>query len=402
MKSRLILLLLMLTCITSASAFDAKVKLIYYNLNPENRTATVTYRKIDKKQRTDYAGAVEIPERIKVKKVEYTVNCIGDSAFYGCHDIETIILPVTITSIGKSAFEDCSYLVEEQGDYYYKPIGYAFPTSLVSIGDRAFANSSVFREAKLPAKVKTIGKEAFMGSTITTVHLPESMEWVGMAAFENCENLMGVSTVNLESWCKINFETIYSNPLAAAHNLLINGKQLITNLEIPDGVSEILPNAFAGANFLSVRFPTSVMSIGSYAFYLCLSISELYIPSSVKVIDDGAFKYCSSLKNVYISNPDIEIGEENFEELQGKLIIAEGAAPPEHKCQPPVISYVDGKLCIESATPGAVCQYLIEQQNIDPSGSLSELIIQAVAIAEGYENSEVVKANLLEIITNNQ
>lgn len=405
---RSIILCLLMTCITLAFAYDVKVSGIYYNLNKENKTATITYRKLDPKniERIEYSGNIEIPKVITVKKEKYTVNCVGDSAFFGCHDIDFLILPPTITTIGKSAFEECSYAIDDNGDIFYKTIFGHFPDSLLYIGDRAFANSALSKNIHLPKKLTTIGSEAFMGSKIEAIYIPNTLQHVGYAAFENCNQLMGVSIKSLESWCNIDFETIYSNPLASAHNLFIDATQIITELKIPDGVTNILPNSFAGANFLSIRIPTSVKSIGNYAFYLCLSIQELFIPSSVDIIYEGAFKNCNNLKKIYISNPKINIEENNFENLYANVVISEDVSEQNlsaktsqnNKCLPPVISYVDGQLNIECPTPGSVCQYIIQKEDIDPSGNKGELIIHVIAMAEGYENSEVVEVNLLELM----
>lgn len=109
---------------------------------------------------------------------------------------------------------------------------------------------------------------------------------------------MGVSINSLESWCKIEFETIYSNPLSSAHNLLLNATQKLIDIEIPDGITKILPNTFVASSIQTIKIPASVQSIGSYAFFQCLDLND-----------------------VSILNPDIEIADYNFEDYEGNLLI---------------------------------------------------------------------------------
>ena len=52
------------------------------------------------------SGDVIIPEKIN----EYTVNCIGTSAFKDCDKITSVFIPDTVTDIEYSAFEGCSKL----------------------------------------------------------------------------------------------------------------------------------------------------------------------------------------------------------------------------------------------------------------------------------------------------
>lgn len=367
---RIIVFFIILTCYTVAFAYDVKVKFIYYNLNKEDKTAAVTFKKGNY-----YRDYIKIPSEIIVNKEKYTVNCICDSAFFECRNITYLELPPTITSIGKSAFEGCVKIIEQGDEQYYDNLCYTIPKSLESIGDRAFAYSSVFNQLKLPSKLTTIGSEAFIGSTITTIYIPEGLKHIGYAAFEGCESLMAVSIISLESWCEIDFETIYSNPLSCAHSLFLNSNP-VTDIIIPYNITDIKPNTFVGSKLQSVRIPVTVKSIGSYAFYKC-----------------------PDLKTVRINNPDIIIDEYNFEDFEGKFLINDGKNN-DNLCQPPVISYVDGKLIIESPTPGSICQYIIQPEDVDSSGIKGELFIYAIAMADGYENSDLVKVNLLELMKN--
>ena len=48
--------------------------------------------------------------------------------------------------------------------------------------------------------------------------------------------------------------------------------------------------------------PDGVTEIGKEAFAGCTNLQSLVIPNSVKVIEEGAFYYCTSLKSIIISS----------------------------------------------------------------------------------------------------
>ena len=63
----------------------------------------------------------------------------------------------------------------------------------------------------------------------------------------------------------------------------------------------------------STTIPTSVTSIGDWAFYGCSSLTSITIPNSVTSIRNGAFQHCSSLAGIYCyaTAPPV-CGEETF------------------------------------------------------------------------------------------
>ncbi|MBQ8276511.1 MAG: leucine-rich repeat domain-containing protein, partial [Clostridia bacterium] len=126
---------------------------------------------------TGYNGSdtdVTIPERIN----GVTVTAIGSRAFAG-KPITSIQIPATVTSIGASAFENCTRLYSV-----------SLPSSVSTIGARAFAGCSVLMRIELPAGVAVLGASAFERCyTLKTVYLPSSLVSIGDRAFRYCTAL---------------------------------------------------------------------------------------------------------------------------------------------------------------------------------------------------------------------
>jgi hypothetical protein len=136
---------------------------------------------------------------------------------------------------------------------------------------------------------------------LTSVTIPRSVTSIGIYAFDGCSSLASVYYQGtIAQWCGITFSSggFGSNPLYSAHNLYINN-HLVTDLVIPNEVTEIKPRAFYGATCLtSVTIPNSVTSIGGSVFHSCSGLTSVTIGNSVTSIGAGAFYNCSGLTTV--------------------------------------------------------------------------------------------------------
>jgi len=123
MKKQILFFLLMLLPVV-ASAYDAEIKSIYYNLNVSEKTAEVTYKNTNF---NTYSGAIVIPSQVTYNGVTYRVNSIGDNAFYCCTSLTSVTIPNSVTIIGRDAFHECSGLTS-----------ITIPNNVTSIGYDAF------------------------------------------------------------------------------------------------------------------------------------------------------------------------------------------------------------------------------------------------------------------------
>ena len=195
-----------------------------------------------------------------------SVTSIGDWAFYYCTGLISVTIGNSVTSIGDRAFRNCTGLTSVT-------IG----NSVTSIGDDAFRSCTGLTSVTIPDSVTSIGWSAFEDCTgLTSVTIGNSVESIGDYAFDGCTGLTEVYyTGDIAGWCGISFGDEYANPLYYAGNLYIDG-QSVTDLVIPDSVTEIKGYAFYGCTGLtSVTIGTSVTSIGRYAFSGCTELSSV-------------------------------------------------------------------------------------------------------------------------------
>ena len=209
-----------------------------------------------------------------------SVTSIDNNAFYGCTGLTSVTIPNSVTSIRPYTFDSCTGLTSV-----------TIPNSVTSIGYGAFYHCTGLTSVTIPNSVTSIGNYAFYYCTgLTNVTIPNSVTSIGDNAFYECTGLTSVYySGDVAGWCGISFGVYLGNPLSYAHNLYINNT-LVTDLVIPNGVTEIKQNAFRGATCLaSVSIPNSVTSIGDNAFYNCYNICSLSVPAFVTTIGTNAF-----------------------------------------------------------------------------------------------------------------
>ena len=244
------------------------------------------------------------------------VTSIGRYAFQNCTGITSITIPESITSIDWEAFAGCIglttvnfnaekcttmggngvWVFENCSNFTKLNIG----DSVQTIPDYAFQNCTGLTEITIPNSVTSIGQRAFGGcSKVTSLTIPGSVTSIS-DAFNGC-NISKIYITDIATICKWNFwRTTWSD-------IYLNG-ELVTDVVIPDGVTEICASAFSGCRSLtSVTIPNSVTYISSSVFKNCNGLTEITIPNSVTSIESNAFSGCSNLKKLVFADGEKEL-----------------------------------------------------------------------------------------------
>ena len=146
-----------------------------------------------------------------------SVTSIGVLAFSDCTSLTGITIPSGVTSIGFSAFKGCTSLADitvntrntdfagEGGILYNKAkteiVAFpsakgvvTIPSSVTSIGERAFQDCIGLTGVTIPSGVTSIGIGAFEGCTgLADITIPSSVASIDNAAFKGCISLADIT-----------------------------------------------------------------------------------------------------------------------------------------------------------------------------------------------------------------
>ncbi|MBQ2768377.1 MAG: leucine-rich repeat protein [Clostridia bacterium] len=245
-----------------------------------------------------------------------SVTSIGEYAFYSCRSLTSVVIGNSVTSIGDYAFDYCDRLksvyITDIAAWCNISFGKSSANPLC-YAENLYLNDELVTELIIPNTVTEIKANTFYScDSLTSMVIPDSVTSIGESAFMWCDSLTSVYITNIAAWCSISFGNVSANPLYYAENLYLND-ELVTELIIPNTVEKIKANAFYNcSNLTSIEIGDGVTSIGNYAFYSCNSLASVVIPDSVTSIGDNAFYYCSSLISIEIGDGVKSIGDYAF------------------------------------------------------------------------------------------
>ena len=235
-----------------ASAYDAFIDGIYYNLDTDNSTAEVTSQSWNG---ASYTGDVVILSEINYNDVTYSVTGIGNNAFYNCSNLTSVQIPSSVTTIGDYAFYGCGLT------------SLTIPSSVASIGYMAFYQNWKLSSISFPDNIASIGGYAFDGTPWLS-NQQDGVVYIGKVAYK------------------------------------YKGWEENAAITIKEGTSSVASLAFYDCSYLaSITFPSTLKSIGYHAFWGCSGLTSVVLPEGITAIGGESFYGCSSLSLVTIHAP---------------------------------------------------------------------------------------------------
>ena len=275
--------------------------------------------------------------QIKTITIGEGVTSIGNTAFRDCTELTSISLNNDLKHIGVEAFRYCGKLTAID-----------FPESLTSIANSSFFECRGLLSVTIPEGVTSIDFSTFSGcSSLKSLILPSGITSIGGNAFKACHNLTEIvcrattppsissntfNSVSREAFVYVPHASIGAYESAEHWSEFTNiqpmiiasgfcGDDLIWRLNDAyeltiEGTGAMYDysnstaapwQSYAGS-IKSVVIKTGVTGIGSWAFSQCSALTDVSIAESVIRIGGDAFRECSTLEEITLPKGLTELG----------------------------------------------------------------------------------------------
>ena len=224
------------------------------------------------------------------------------SAFQNCKKLTECEIPARAYQVVGNIFKDCTSLTEVKvnaaNPYYFTKDGVLFGPALVNyqpqyendytlqsypagregaytipstvhgkeidqIWTSGFEGAASLTDISIPASIGRLGTAAFESTGLTHVTIPDTVQQVDPAVFQNCTSLVSV--------------------------------------KLPNGITEIDQYLFANCISLQhVDMPDTITKINIYAFHNCTSLTSLALPEGLTSLSVGCFEKCYNLQHVVV------------------------------------------------------------------------------------------------------
>ena len=278
MKKKLSLFILSL-CFSAVWGHDVEVDGIYYNLNEQDKTASVTYQgEYNDTYDNEYTGNIVIPETISVNRTLYQVTTLGEFCFYECAYLTSVSIPNSVTSLGRSCFQRCTGLTSIN-----------IPNSVTSLADWCFSGCSSLTAITIPNFVTSLGRSCFAWcDSLTSITIPNSVTSLAAWCFYGCSGLTSITIPS--SVTSLGIEC-FSGCSGLESITVEEGNSVYDSRNNCDAIIVTSENQmFVGCK--NTIIPNSITSLGDYSFEDCTGLTSIDIPNSVTSLGNYSFAYC--------------------------------------------------------------------------------------------------------------
>ena len=276
-----------------------------------------------------YKGNMPANTVINVKE---GTTCITAYALSGGSNLVGVTIPQSVNTIERNAFGS-HYGLESisvaAGNTVYDSRGgcnaiIERATNTLIVG----CNTTV-----IPTTVKAIGYDAFYGSRITEVSLPDAVDSLASYAFNNCSQLISLTVGRglrkidpyaFSDCSKLsNIVVSSANPYFDSRNNCNAIVETATNTLRVAGQATVIPSTVKAigerayysllSGVLTFTIPNQIESLGQQAFEYNSDLRSLTIGSGMKSIDKYAFYGCNNLAVIHaLMETPFEINENVF------------------------------------------------------------------------------------------
>ena len=325
---------------------------VFYNAGTSTDGMTVTFGSSVRRVpsylfATGHSESSDVYAHVTKVVLSSSIVEIGPYAFHNCYGLTDVDFgkAPNLSLIGNHAFAGASLT----------NVSFSGAKGLKTIDNYAFDDTNI-RTLSLPSNLATINAGAFANCTrLSSVTLPKSVVKLGNIAFKNCTNLSTItingnlgdaSSDSVSSWNDENYSIFYNAGTNTDGMTVTFGSSVrrVPSYLFATGHSE---SSDVYAHVTKIVLSSSIVEIGSYAFYNCYNLksttfsatrklktidsyafantalSTLKVPGTVTAVNERAFLNCERLASITLPQSLTKLGNCAFKNCTGlkKLII---------------------------------------------------------------------------------
>ena len=259
--TKMLLLTLMLVASSNMWAYDFVVDNLRYNQKSANEVWVTT---LSDNSRIRYEGELVVPDEVVYQGTTYKVTGVEEGAFALCDNLTSVTLGNNVKILGDNSF-DRSRKLEKV----------VLGNSVEKIGNKAFYDCILITSIQLPETLIEIRESAFVGTSITSIVIPDKVTTLGSNIFNSCAKL---------EWVKI------GKGGTTISDYMFNSCKALKSIVLPDNVKTIARASFAKTGIEIAYLGKGVTNIEGTAFSVCRSLKTVYSAATTPAtVDEKTF-----------------------------------------------------------------------------------------------------------------
>ena len=243
---------------------DASSEGLLYVANPDGSTCTVSIGSC-------VADHVIIPSTSPDGLVVTAIDDFDNAV------MTSIDIPDTVTTIDAGSFDNCTNLES-----------LIIPDSVTQIlgggppGRHFLVGCDNFKHIEFGSGLRSLPMMCQFDS-LETVVIHDGVSGLMASAFAHCPNLRSIEL---------------PSTLAYIDTYAFLGDTSLDNVVLPESLVSIGSKAFSLTGISSIEIPANLFEIGGYAFQGCNNLESIVVPATASTIGNGVFSDCTSLTTV--------------------------------------------------------------------------------------------------------
>lgn len=254
-----------------------------------------------------------------VDGIKYYTNFESQTAYVTCKFpipaykgdiiIASTVAGLPVVGIDEQAFADCDEVTSV-----------LLPETIQYIGNIAFKGCKGLKSINFPSSLKTICTDAFKEcSNLTSLEFPCTLSNIESSAFWDCKSLRKISfytdllmAENTFFGCdNLDSVTVYLGNKTTIDQSYY-GLRTARHITLPEGLTSISSFVMSNMCFNSISLPFTLVDLGHGVFNTCENLDSIIIPDNVKTISKYMFGDCKKLVSVTIPDAIDSIGDYAF------------------------------------------------------------------------------------------